>query len=641
MTQAMEALFTPGRIGTLAVKNRLAMPPLSTNYAAWTGEATDRQIRYYAERARGGVGLITVEYAYVHFSGKIAFYTLGIHNDAMVPKLKELVDAIHSEGAKASILIAHGGRRCRSEITGSQPFGPSPVPCLGGEVPRELTTTEIPTVLSWFEQAAARVGEAGFDAVTLHLTAGYLLESFLSPYSNQRRDEYGGSLENRMRLSLEVLERARSALGRDFPVLCRLCVDEFIDGGLTLDEAKRAAQMFERAGLDAIDTIAGIPESMHLLAPSMAVPKGYLVSHARAIKEVVSIPVFAVGRINDPLLAESILREGSADFIDMGRALVADPALPNKAAEGRFDDICPCIACNEGCHQRLYAQVDISCVTNPLVGREALFPETPASQPKKVLVAGGGPAGMMAALTAARRGHSVVLCEEGDRIGGQLLMGCLPPHKEEIRTLIDYLTHQVAKTGVQVRTQTAATEELVKETGAEVVIVATGARPAQLNIPSVDARIISAWDVLSGRETVGSRVVVIGGGEVGCELAELLATQGKEVTILELADDLATNMEPRGRKMLIGRLREAGVKALMKSAVSEVTGRTVLYEQGGLKNRIVEVDAVILAVGSAPHNVLGGALKRTGTTVHIIGDSVKPRRILEAIREGFELGYAL
>jgi len=641
MTQRLEALFTPGKIGTMTVRNRLALPPMSTNYATWSGEVTDRQIRYYADRARGGVGLITVEYAFVHQTGKVSTYTLGIDDDAKIPGLRRLADAIHQEGARVSILLAHGGRRCRSAITGSQPFGPSSTPCLGGEVPRELPAAEIPKVVSWFRQGARRAAEAGFDAVTMHLTAGYLLESFLSPYSNRRTDEYGGSLENRIRISLEVLEQMRQELGRDFPILCRLVVDEFLDGGLTLSEAQRAAQLLEQAGLDALDTIAGIPETSWVTGPSMAWPRGFLVSHARAMKEVLHIPVFASGRINDPLLAERILLDGSADFIDMARPLLADPDLPNKAREGRLDDICPCIACNEGCNQRLYALLDISCVTNPRAGREAMYPEEPAAQSKKILVVGGGPAGMMAAITAAKRGHRVVLCEQGPRLGGQLLMGCRPPHKEEIETLRGYLEHQVAKSGVDTRLQTTVTEERVREIGADVVIVATGAKPVQLRVPTTDNRIISAWDVLAGRESVGPKVVMIGGGEVGCELAELLAAQGKDVTILEMVPELAANMEPRGRALLIQRIRRLGVKVLLQSAISEVRGTSVFYEQGGLKNRIDGVDSVVSAVGSAPSNDLAERLKAAGAEVRVIGDSVKPRRILEAMKEGFEVAYAL
>jgi 2,4-dienoyl-CoA reductase-like NADH-dependent reductase (Old Yellow Enzyme family)/thioredoxin reductase len=641
VASALEALFTPGTIGTLSVRNRIHMPPMGTHYATWTGAVTDRLIAYHAERARGGVGLITVEYSYVHPTGRISYYALGVHDDALIPGLRRLTSAIHAEGAKVSIQIAHAGRRGKSAITGTQPMAPSPMPCIGGEVPRELSPAEIQNVIAWFVQAARRVREAGFDAVTLHLAAGYLLQSFLSPYANRRTDQYGGSLEGRMRLPLEILERVRREVGPEFPVICRLCVDECMEGGLTLAEAQRMAQLLEGAGAAAIDTVAGIPETMYAVGPPMAMPRGWLVAHARAIKAMVRIPVFAVGRINNPLLAEQILREGSADFISMGRPLLADPHLPNKAKEGRLDDICPCIACNEGCFQRLYAQLDVSCVVNPRVGREPLFPPEVARQSRSVLVVGGGPAGMMAALTAAARGHQVILCDREARLGGQLVMGDVPPHKEEIRTLRDYLVGQIAKAGVETRLQTTVSEDVIKAIGAEVVIVATGAQPVQPRILAVDSRIVSAWDVLAGREPVGATVVVLGGGVVGCELAEYLATQGKAVWILEQLPELAANMEPRGRVLLVQRLRELGVQVLLQSRASAVRGTTVIYEQGGVMHRLEGVESVVAAVGSTAHRPLGEALQVPGATVHFIGDCVKPRRILEAMREGFELAYAL
>jgi 2,4-dienoyl-CoA reductase-like NADH-dependent reductase (Old Yellow Enzyme family)/thioredoxin reductase len=641
VTPALEALFAPGAIGGLSFRNRLVMPPMGTNYATWTGAVTERLIRYHAERARGGVGLITVEFSYVHPTGKISGCALGVHDDGMVPGLARLVGAIHAEGARASIQIAHGGRRCRSAITGTQPLAPSAVPCVGGEVPRPLSPTDIDRVVSWFAQAARRVREAGFDAVTLHLANGYLLQSFVSPYANQRLDEYGGNLDHRMRLPVEVLGAVRRTVGAEFPIICRVCVDEFIDGGLTLTEGRQVAQLLERAGADAIDVCAGIPESLHVIGPPMATPRGFLASHARAIKDAVRIPVFAVGRINDPRLADQIVRDGSADFIAMGRPLLADPLLPDKARQGRFDDIVPCIACNEGCFQRLYLQLDVSCVVNPRVGREALFPAEPAPEPRRVLVVGGGPAGMTAALTAAARGHRVLLCERGPELGGQLLMGDVPPHKDEIRTLREHLVARIAKSTVETRLGTPVTEALVREIGADIVIVATGARPREAPVRAVDTTIVSAWDVLSGRAITGSRVVVIGGGEVGCELAEYLATQGKDVVIVEVLGDLALTMEPRARTLLIQRLRGLGVTAMLQSRVDDVRGSTVTYERGGLTDRIEDVDTVVSAVGSLPDSDLGDALGASEATLCRIGDCVKPRRILEAIREGFERAYAI
>jgi 2,4-dienoyl-CoA reductase-like NADH-dependent reductase (Old Yellow Enzyme family)/thioredoxin reductase len=641
MASSLAALFTPGSIGSVSIRNRIVMPPMATNYATWTGAVTERLIAYHVERARGGVGLITLEFSYVHPTGKLTPNGLGIHEDGLIPGLRRLTRAVQAEGARVSMQIAHGGRRCRSLVTGSQPLAPSPFPHVGGEVPRELSLAEIERVIAWFGQAARRVRAAGFDAITLHLANGYLLQSFISPYANRRTDQYGGGLEGRMRLPLEVLAAVRREAGPAFPIICRLCVDEFVEGGLTPAEGQRAAQLLEAAGADAIDTAAGLPETLYVIGPPMAMPRGFLAGHAKAVKAAVRIPVFAVGRINTPALAARLLEDGSADFISMGRALLADPHLPAKAQAGRTDDIAPCIACNEGCNQRFYHQLDVSCVVNPRVGREPLFPAVPAPRPRTVLVVGGGPAGMMAALTAAERGHRVTLCEREAQLGGQLRMGDVPPHKEEIRTLREYLIAQVAKAGIDTRLRTPATPALIAASGAEVVIVATGAKPVQLALPVVDSRLVSAWDVFTGTASTGAKVVVIGGGEVGCELAEYLAGQGKEVVILELLPELAATMEPRGRTLLVQRLRQLAVAVLLQSRAVEVRGSTVTYEQGGLRHRIEGVETVVTAVGSTANSGLREALGATATTMQCIGDCVTPRRILEAMREGFEVAYGL
>ncbi|MFH1605637.1 MAG: FAD-dependent oxidoreductase [Pseudomonadota bacterium] len=640
MTPSLDALFTPGTIGNMVLRNRLMMAPMGTNYSNWSGVVTDRLVDYYAERARGGVGLVTVGFSYVHPTGRMSPYSMGVHEDAVIPGLRRLTDAIHEGGAKASIQIAHGGRRCRSTVTGSQLLAPSSLPCVGGEMPRELSTAEIETVITWFGAATRRVREGGFDAVTLHLANGYLLQSFMSPYSNRRTDGYGGTVEARARLPLEIVQSMRRELGRGVPIIVRLSVDDFLEGGLTLPEGRRMAQLLEGAGVDAIDVTAGTSETGYIIGPPMAMPKGFLVSHARVIKDAVRVPVAVVGRINDPILAEQILRESNADFISIGRPLLADADFANKARDGRFEDIRPCIACNEGCYQRLNALVDVSCVVNPRVGREAQFPDVPAPNPKQVLVVGGGPAGMTAALTAAARGHRVVLCERAVRLGGQLLIGEVPPHKEEIRALRDYLTRQIMKSRVETRLATTAAKELAERMGAEVVIVATGARPVSASLPLIDTRLLCAWDILSGRETPGAKVVVMGGGEVGCELAEHLAVQGKEVIVVEVLDDILNGSEPRARTLLVRRLYELGVQVLVKSRVMEVLGTTVTYERAGLKSQIGGVDTVVTALG-ATADATPRASFGDGVTVHAIGDCVEPRRILDAMREGFELAYSL
>ena len=637
----LEKLFTPGVIGTLQLKNRLIMAPLGTNSSTWTGAVTDQVVRFYAERAQGGVGLITVQFSYVHPSGQTSRYSLGIHEDALIPGLRRIADAVHTGGAKVAIQIAHGGRRSKSAVTGRTPLAPSAIPHLGGEIPRALTLAEMEQVTGWFVQAARRAREAHFDAVMLHLANGYLLNEFISPSANTRTDAYGGSSGRRVRLPLEILQGIRRELGPHFPILCRLCVDEGLEEGLSLQEGQAIAQLLAEAGVDAIEAVSGVPETMHLIGPPMALPRGFRVFQARAIKEAVSVPVIASGRINDPQLAEEILEKGYADFISMGRPLLADPDLPEKARAGQLEDICPCIACNEGCNQRLYADLNVSCVTNPRAGREKLFPAGPAETPKKVLIVGGGPAGMMAAVTAARRGHQVTLCEQDAQLGGQLLMGSVPPHKEEIRRLTDYLVGQVKKLGVRTQMKTTATERLIAEIGPEVVIVATGASQLSLRIVGTDVNVASAWDVLKGIAVIGEKVIVLGGGEVGCELAEHLAGLGKDVVVIELLEDIATNMEPRGRRLLLQRLQALGVQVLTQCVLTEVRGRTIFFLRGGMLHHMDGVDSLVIAIGSAPQDGLTDVLRAAGIPVFAVGDCVKPRRISDAIREGFEIAFTL
>lgn len=641
MDPAVATLFTPVSIGSLTLKNRLVMAPMGTNLASWTGAVTDRLIRYYAERARGGVALITAEFSNVHPSGRASPYTLGIFDDAQIPGLRQLTQAIHDGGARAAIQIAHSGRRVSTAVLGAQPVAPSPIPYIGGEVPRALDLAEIADVARWYVQAARRARDAGFDAVMLHIANGYLLNQFISPYANKRTDRYGGSTEGRARLPLEIAEGIRRELGPHFPIIARLCVAEFIDNGLTLDESKVIAHLLEQAGADAIEVIAGIPETQYIAGPPMAMPRGFLVPLARAIKEQVSIPVMAVGRINDPLLAERILREGSADIISMARAFLADPELPRKAMEGRFDDIRPCIACQEGCSRRLFSGLDISCTVNPRVAREVMFALEPAARPKRVLVAGGGPGGMMAALTAVQRGHTVTLCEQGPGLGGQLLLGTVPPHKEEIGHLVEYLVGQVRKSGVEVKVGTRVTADLVRQLAPDALVVAVGARPVVPPIPGLDRDAVTALDVLSGSASAGDRVVVVGGGEVGCEVAELLATRGRQVTILEMLRELAADMETRGRRLLLQRLAQLDVQALTQCTVTTVEGGAVWYERAGLRHRLDGVDTVVVAVGMAPQKELQAELEGLVGEVYAIGDCVRPRRILEAVREGFEIGFSI
>jgi len=642
MTKRFPLLFSPISIGRMQLRNRVVMAPMGTRYSSFGGWPTERSQDYYAARARGGVGLIEVEFAGVTRTGRGSHYTGGLYDDRMIPNYRRVVEAIHQYGAKASVQLAHSGAAASVAVMGSQPVGPSDVPLPGGDVPRALTREEIRDLVEAFGAAAARAVNAGFDAVSLHMAHGYLLHQFLTPSLNRRTDEYGGDLACRARFPLEVLHRVKEVVGERVPVICRLSGDDFVPGGLTLAESCQVAQMLEEAGADAIHVTGGIPPAGHMSTPPMALPAGVLVYLATAIKEKVRIPVITVGKIHDPSLAEQILREGKADLIALGRGLIADPEWASKAQAGRPETIRPCVACNRPqCHGRLLRGVEVACTVNPRVGRESLFPEGRAPTLRRVLVVGGGPGGMEAALTAAQRGHQVTLCEQEERLGGQMRLAVVPPHKEDLLLLLQYYEGQLAATGVEIRTGCTVTPALVRKMAPDVVILATGALPARLDLPGAE-RAVTAWDVLAGTVEVGQRVVVIGGGDVGCETAEHMAVQGHRVTVLEMLPEVAQELIPWARHLLLERLQDLQVNVLTKARVVAIGDGEVVYDRVGVLYR-VPADTVVLATGARPNRALADALAGDDRDMEVyqVGDCVEPRSAAEAIREGFEVAWQI
>jgi 2,4-dienoyl-CoA reductase-like NADH-dependent reductase (Old Yellow Enzyme family)/thioredoxin reductase len=641
VTGTFRHLFTPIRINTLEVKNRIFMPPMCTAYATIRGEVTDRLIAYYAERAKGGVGLINVEFTSVSPAGKVFEHMTGIYDDEMIPGYEKLVDAVHEGGARIAIQISHAGRRTHSTVTGEIPVAPSPIPRLNGEVPRELTIDEIRDLIEAFGSAAVRAKKAGFDAVMIHMAHGYLINEFFSPLSNKRQDQYGGDLEGRSRLAIEVFRKVRENVGGDFPVTCRLCGDEFVPGGFDLNQSKYVAKNLEESGIDAIDVSAGTHETGYIMSAPSTMPPGFLTHLSQGIKEVVQVPVGIVGRINDPVLAEKILAEGKADFVSMGRALIADPELPIKAFEGRIEEIRPCTACNLGCNERMYLQLDISCQTNPMVGRERDFRIEPAPKKKRVLVIGGGPAGLEAARVAALRGHKVSLYEKGKRLGGQLNLAAVPPGKAEYEKLVNYYEYQMKQLKVNVMNKEFNKGEIA-EAKPDVIIFATGGNPnTGKSITIKGSSVFTAWDVLRGEKRVGENVVIVGGGQVGCETAHFLLDQGKRITILEMLEDVATDMNDRARKVLLDELIRGGVDIIKRALVVGISRSEITFERHGLKQKITDFDHVVLALGTLPERALLEEIGEVDIPVFSIGDCVSARKAIEAIREGFDLALEI
>lgn len=636
-------LSSPVRIGGLELKNRMVMPAIGTGYAYADGSVTQRLIAYHAERAKGGVGLIILEATYVHPSGKGFKNQPGIYSDRLLPGLRRLVDAVHAQGAKIAIQIYHTGQQTTSAVTGQPIVAPSALPCATiGEVPKELTKEEIAFLVRAFAEAAQRAKAAGFDAVEVHGAHGYLINQFLSPLANKRTDKYGGSLENRMRFPLEVVRAVRRAVGPDYPVLYRLSADEKISGGLTLEETKVFARRLEQEGVNALHVSAGIYESIAWFMQPMYLPRGCLVDLAQGIKSAVNLPVIAVGRINDPDLAEEILAAGKADLIAFGRQLLADPETPKKVLEGRPEEIRRCIACCQGCIEELFQGGAIRCTINARTGFERESPLEKAVKPRKVLVVGGGAAGMEAARVAALRGHQVTLWEKESQLGGQLPLAYTPPQKGEIAGLRDYLTKEMERLGVQVKLNQKATLEAIRQEKPDAVVLATGARPAGLNLPGgKEQNVVTSWEVLKGKVQVGKKVAVIGGGMVGCETAEYLAEKGHQVTVLEMLTKVAVDASPLVGPWLVERLKILGVEIITEAKVKAFQQGTVVYSQQGQDKKVSDVETVVLAVGSLAEDGLAREMEGSGIDYYVIGDAVSPRRITQAIYEAMRVGQEL
>ncbi|MGC9325750.1 MAG: FAD-dependent oxidoreductase, partial [Desulfomonilia bacterium] len=510
-------LLEPITIGAQTVRNRIVMPAMHLNYTP-ESEVTDQLISFYEERSQGGAGLIIVGGCRIdeHSGGP---GLIGLEDDRYIPGLKKLTDAVHAHGASIMAQLYHAGRYAHTAWLGRQSIAPSSVKSrLTGEKPREMTKDDIAQTIENYARAAHRAQSAGFDGIEILSNTGYLINQFLSAITNTRSDEYGGDLSGRMRFGLEVAEAIRSAVEHDFLVQLRLGGSDFMPGGNTFQETRIFAQEIEKMGIDSFSITGGWHETRVPQLP-MEVPRGCYVYLARQIKQVVSKPVIACNRINEPLLAERILHEGSADMVGLARVLIADPELPLKLAKGNSHEIMPCIGCNQGCFDHVFQWEPVACMVNPRAGREGEIPrDITTDNPKKVLVIGGGPAGLSAAATAASMGHRVALYEKTPELGGQLNLAGALDERSEFISLKKALITQARSAGVQIHTTIEADKDLIEQQGPDAVIIASGGKPITPRIPGIDSpHVVQAWDVLSGAVDVGENVVIIGGGAVGIE----------------------------------------------------------------------------------------------------------------------------
>lgn len=635
-----EKLFTPMKIGAMEIKNRLMMSAMDTYYVGSDGICNERMAQYLITRAKGGWGLIVTEMTRV--SADSGMPILGMYNDAQEEAFKPVVAEIHKYGSKLLMQLVHPGRRETKATRTDASLAPSVIAVgPGTDLPREMTTEEVWVMIEQYISAAQRAQRAGFDGVEIHLGHAWLLSSFLSPISNKRLDEFGGSIAARAKIAVEIIKGIKARCGKDFVVTAKLSTQEYVDGGLGIEESKVMAWMFEKAGLDAIHCSQGIFLSNYKTNPPSCTPRGAYLENARAIKSVVHIPVIAVGRINDPDLAECILETTNLDMISMARASLADPDFPNKVQENRVDDIIRCVGCLQmclGCDPK----AGMSCMLNLMTGREWQYSGQKTKQRKKVYVAGGGVSGCEAAIAAAEKGHQVELFEASGQLGGQWLAARIPVGKEEFGAFLKWQKRRMEQLGVEVHLNTALTKAKVETAHPDAVLIATGAKPFVPPIKGVENGVLLANDVLLGQINVGKQVVVIGGGLVGAELADQLSFYGSDVTIIEMMDAVAKEAQKNVRHELLERLEKRHVRLLTGVKVVEIgDGFVTVENKDGVQETLLDVDSAVLAVGSRPVCALKEELQDYTGTVKVIGDTAKVKLGSDNITEAFLAGYTL
>ena len=664
MADEFKYLFSPGKIGKLELKNRICNSAHVLNYASLEGEITQRYIDYEEERAKNGAALLILEGAYIHTDRQDFIRQVGIYDDKLIPQMRKMAEAVHKYGTKIGMQIFHPGRQGDTRFSGVPVEAPSPIPCpVLQNPPVEMTVERIKEVVKLFGQAARRIKEASFDVVELAGSHGYLINEFLSPYSNKRTDQYGGNAENRARFALEIIKEVRKQVGSDFVVGMRISGDEFVEGGLTLQDQKEFAKVVAAAGLDYISVSAGVYSipGIKMIASPMEVPLGALEGLAAGVREVVDVPVITVGRINDPVFAEQILANGSADFVTMTRALLADPELPLKAKEGRLDDIRKCIACNQGCVDRLFSALDITCTVNPAVGREREYAIKPVEKKKKVMVIGGGPAGMECARVAALRGHNVVLYDDKSQLGGMNLYAKQLPGRDEFGGLSRWLSQQVEKVGVKINLGQKVDPQTVKAEQCDAVVVATGASfvvPQIKGAKRADGRfannVLTPIDVLDNA-SVGEKVVVYGANTIGLEIAMHLKEKGKQVVVVENSPGPVQDMYGfiSWYCVVMGQLQEYSLEIKGSQIIKEIRSGEVILDAMStapppdqvrrgtvvlVNEERVPADTVVLAVGRQSNYSLAEQLVGLVPEVYSIGDCCQPGSGLDATSDGARIG---
>ena len=638
-------MFTPIQIGTVTVPNRFVVPPMGNNFANTDGSMSDRSAAYYEARAKGGFGLITIESTVVYKEAKGGPRKPCLFSDEVIPSFKAVADRCHAYGAKVSIQLQHAGPEGNSKLTGYPLKAASAIaPSAGREIPEAMPTEEVYKLIECYGDAARRAQLAGIDMVEVHCAHGYLVSTFISARTNKRTDEFGGCFENRMRLPRLIIENIRKKTGGNMPILCRINARDEGDGGVDVHDAAAIAAYLEQVcGVDAIH----VTRSIHIHDEFMWAPNithgGFNAELGTEIKRAVSVPVILVGRFTEPQYAELLVKQGRADLIAFGRQSIADPELPNKARNGQLEKLTPCIACLLGCVPNMLQGRPITCAMNPCVGRESEL--KPAEVRKNVVVIGGGPGGMYAARICALRGHSVTLLEKNAELGGHFLVAAYPPGKGEISGAIRSFIVNCREAGVDIRTNTEATPELIASLKPDAIIIATGSVPLRLPIPGLDTCGCStAEDVLTGKVDTGKRVLVVGGGMVGCECVEFLTEREHIVDMVEMKPVIGEDIVPEARKYIMANLEKHKVTQRVNARVKQFYADgvdftdTVTGEDAAMRG----YDSVVLAMGYKSNNTLEEKLKDLAPQVIVIGEARQaPGNSMEATGDALNAALSI
>ncbi len=641
----MRSLFDPVKIGSIEIKNRLMMTAMGTSYATNDGCCTEQLSDYWEARAKGGWGLIITELCRIN--AETLGNDMGLFKDEQIPGYKEATDKVHAYGAKIFVQINHKGRRESSAVrlNNMVPLAPSAIAAKpNGDLPHAMSIAEIKKLISEFVEAAVRAKKAGFDGVEIHGAHGWTLSSFLSPISNKRTDEYGGSITNRARIVVEIIKGIKEKAGADFPITIKLSTQEYLAGGLKIEESKAIARILEKAGIDGINCSQGIFLSNYASIPPHHIAPGSFIENAKAIKSVVNVPVMAVGRLNEPEIAETVLAGTNIDVIGMARAALADPEYPNKLKEGRIDEINHCVGCLQGCIQAMTNGDVLRCLVNPVVGRETELKNiSKAEKIKKVYIAGGGISGCEAAIVAASRGHYVTIFEKESDLGGQWRAAMTAVGKTEFGSFLMWQKQMLNKLNVEIRMKTELTKEIVQQEQPDAVLVATGGTPIiEVLENNTKINIVSALEIFYGKKIYGKNVVVLGGGLTGAEVADHMAFYGSNVYLIKGRNmEIATEAPANVRHCLLEDMKERNVNVMVGTKLIAIKDNTVVVNKNGEIIELPDIETIVMAKGNVCNNELIEELKGEAKEVIAIGDAQKIKDGYYNIYEGFKAGLTL